>query len=147
MTRIGSALLVGTVARDGTPRATRGWSLELVDEEARRLRLVVSADDQVTLQNLGNGRIAVTGGDVRTVRSQQVKGRVECIEEATEQDLARMALHADVFFTDVEETDGTPRSLLTKLLPIEVVACEFVVDEAYDQSPGPTAGSPRAVAS
>ena len=137
----GCSLVVGTVGADGAPRATRAWAATVLDEAAGRLRVVVTADDAVALANLGTGQIAVTGADVRTLRAVQLKGHVVVVEPATPGDLATLDEHTGRFFQAVHETDGNPVELLRRLLPHEVVAVELVVEEVYDQSPGPGAGA------
>jgi hypothetical protein len=41
----------------------------------------------------------------------------------------------------VVATDGTDRRLLERLVPLDFVACDVMIDELYDQTPGPGAGS------
>src|SRR5262249_46641061 len=104
-------------------------------------------DEPHVADNLGTGVVAITTADVHTLTAAQVKGRVVAIEEPTEHDMARVAQHAAAFMLAVSETDGTPVDILRRLLPTAYVACELVVTEAYDQSPGPTAGAARAISS
>jgi hypothetical protein len=137
----GSSLIVGTVGSDGDPRATRAWAAKVVDADQRRVRIVVSADDPVVVESLAGGLVAVTGADVRTLRSRQMKGRVHVVEPPTDDDLAMMAEHSTAFMEAVHETDGNPISELQRLLPNTVVVVEVVADELYDQSPGPDAGA------
>ncbi|MCB1016579.1 MAG: pyridoxamine 5'-phosphate oxidase family protein [Acidimicrobiales bacterium] len=140
----GCALVVGTVGRDGSPHAGRGWGLTLSPASPSPVRLLLDAGDEVTLANLRHargGRIAVTGADVETLRSFQLKGRVVAIEDATDDDLEKLGRYCDDFFTDIEVTDGTPRHLTERLRPATCVACTIEVDEAFDQTPGPGAGS------
>jgi Pyridoxamine 5'-phosphate oxidase len=137
----GASLVVGTVSADGEPRATRGWAVQVVDERTRRIRVVMGGDDQVSVENLKNGRVALTGADVRTLRSVQLKGRVVSTAPATDEDVHLVADHSGAFFRAVHETDGMPIALLERLLPATVVAVEFEVEEMFDQSPGPGAGS------
>lgn len=138
---IGTSLVIGTVSETGEPRATRAWSAEVLDREPLRIRVLMGADDEAAVANLGSGSVAVTGADVRTLESLQVKGQVVVVEPATTEDLARVAEHTDRFFEAVHETDGTPVSLLRRLCPHEVIAFEMVVDGTFDQSPGPAAGA------
>ena len=74
---------------------------------------------------------------MRTLQSAQLKGTVVLVEPATAADLERVAMHTDAFFQAVLEIDGFPLSLLRRLLPHELVAFEMVVNETFDQSPGP----------
>ena len=41
----------------------------------------------------------------------------------------------------VHETDGSPRELIESMVPARFVAVTFDVEEVYDQTPGPQAGS------
>ena len=139
----GAGLVVGTVGADGEPRATRAWSVTVVDPAGCRLRVVVGADDAGTIANLREGaRLALTGANVRTLHSIQFKGRIDAVEEANSADLGVARDQSDRFMRAVHETDGNPIGSLRRMLPIEVVAIEMVVDEMYDQTPGPAAGGP-----
>ena len=140
----GCALVVGTVGPDGSPYASRGWGLTLTPTTTGPVRLLLDAGDAVTLANLrreGDGRVAITGADVVTLRSFQLKGRVVAIDDADAEDRAKVDRYCDDFFTDIEATDGTPRVLTERLRPAAYVACTVEIDEAYDQTPGPGAGS------
>jgi hypothetical protein len=137
----GSALIVATVGTGGMPHANRAWGVTVLDR-GNRFRVILDADDDVMLVNLrATGRVAVTGCDVVSLRSVQVKGRVEALEPVTARDLALRERCTELFFRDVEETDRTPRELLDRLVPGEFVACVVTVDEVYDQTPGPAAGA------
>src|SRR5688572_24637388 len=135
------SLIVGTVDPGGEPRATRAWAATVVDAGQRRVRIVMSGDDPVVVDSLPGGIVAVTGAHVLTLESRQLKGRVQSVEPPTENDLTMMAEHSLVFMEAVHATDGNPISELQRLLPNDVVVIEVVVDELYDQSPGPDAGA------
>jgi hypothetical protein len=137
----GTSLVAGTVGADGEPRATRAWSAQVVDDQIRRVRVVMGADDQISVDNLRTGGFALTGADVRTLRSVQLKGRVVSTEPPTTEDVQQVAQHSNAFFRAVHETDGLSIALLERLLPATVLAVVFEVEEVFDQSPGPTAGA------
>jgi hypothetical protein len=137
----GAGLVVGTVGDDGEPRAARAWSVTVVDDAVGRLRIVVGADDPVTVANLRIGaRVAVNGADVRTLRSVQMKGEVIVVDQAGPADLDVARVQSDRFLEAVHVTDGNPLEQLRRILPIEVAVVEIVVDEMFDQTPGPDAG-------
>ena len=139
----GSSLLVGTASDTGELRASRAWGAQIVELDPLRVRVVMDADDHVATSNLREGApAALTGADVRTLRSVQLKGRVTLVEPADDHDRAFAADQSAQFFQAVIETDGNPIELLRRLLPAQVVSFELLVDERYDQSPGPTAGRP-----
>jgi hypothetical protein len=103
---------------------------------------VLSSEDGPQLQNVcGPRAIALTAGDPRTLHAVQLKGRVGEAEPATDVDRAAVVRYCDGFFTAVQEADGTDRGLLERMVPRDFVACTVLVDEVYDQTPGPGAGA------
>jgi hypothetical protein len=144
----GCALIVGTVAADGEPRANRGWGITVLsgsdadDVADVAIRLVLDAGDPVLRQNLETtGRIAVTAGNVQTLHSTQLKGRAVAIGAATDADRARATRYIETFADDVVAVDRTPRELIVRMAPSEFFAIEIAVSELYDQTPGPGAGA------
>lgn len=137
----GCALIVGTVAPDGTPHAQRAWGCAV--RGPARVRVLLDGADPVLREQLAtSGRIAVTSADVRTLRSVQLKGRVVAVDdEPTPDDLARCAAHNDELFSDIEQTDHYPRQLTERMVPPCYVVAEVDVEELYDQTPGPSAGA------
>lgn len=142
----GSALLIGSVAADGMPHASRSWGCTVlgVDQAAgtATVRLVLPGADATLLENLATtGRVSITSADVPTLRSVQMKGRVLRTEAATEADLAKAAQYSDDFFDDIHRTDGEPLDMLRGWRPAAFAACIVEVDQLFDQTPGPSAGS------
>jgi hypothetical protein len=137
----GCALLIGTVDCAGMPHASRGWGLDVEDPVAGRVRIVLAGDDPVTVANLrSTGRLAVTGTDIATLRSVQAKGHVLSLSPATPADRRRARRYCEAFFGDIERVDATPSVLVERLVPPDFEACVAVLDEWYDQTPGPGAG-------
>jgi hypothetical protein len=138
----GCGLVIGTVARDGMPHASRAWGLDVLDPEQGRIRVMLADDDPVTLENLkATGRIAITGTDVATLRSVQVKGRVLSIENATVAHRHRAERFCNAFLENVHRVDATPRALLERIVPRGYRTCVVTLDEVFEQTPGPRAGS------
>jgi hypothetical protein len=137
----GAGLIVGSVDGNGTPRGVRAWAAWVVDPGAQRLRVVLTGDDREVVANLTDGRVALTAADVRTLRSVQMKGRVLSIDEPTAADLELAAFQTERFFVSITETDGNPMEMLMLMLPSTQIVLEMIVDEQYDQTPGPTAGT------
>jgi hypothetical protein len=140
----GCALLVGTVTPDGEPVATRGWGCTLLDVESTpaRLRLLLGIDDASGIAHVERGSaVAITGTSVRTLHSVQMKGHV--VEIAPESPADEQVCHqyTEDFYAAVADTDGTPRALLDHLTPTGLVAWTVEIDELFDQTPGPGAGS------
>lgn len=141
----GSATIVGLVDRDGEPFATRGWGSQLTAGDPPRLRLLVGAGAFAAAgYRAGEDMrvaIAVTGGDVLTLQSVQVKGTAVALEEANEEDRRRSVAYCEEFFAAVEATDNTPPALMQRLVPADLWACTIEIDDVYDQTPGPGAGA------
>jgi hypothetical protein len=115
--------------------------MSVLDDE-RRARLLLDETDTHALDNLHDtGRVAITATHVPTLHSMQMKGRFTRVEPANEADRQKAVQYCENFFTDVERTDGQPRRLLQRLVPEGFVACELVIDEFFDQTPGPGAGA------
>jgi hypothetical protein len=140
----GCSSIVGLVTATGEPFATRAWGTKVIDEPFR-LRVLVGAGQ---LAAAGRGptldepfAIAVTGADVRTLRSVQVKGTTVALEPAGAEDIERSARYCDEFAEAVQETDGVRRELMDRLVPLDLIACTVEVAEVFDQTPGPGAGA------
>ena len=56
-------------------------------------------------------------------------------------DHGRAAQYREAFFAVVHETEGTALELLRRLNADDYTACEIDVDELFDQTPGPAAGT------
>jgi hypothetical protein len=130
----GCALIVCTLDADGEPFASRAWGLTVVSREQARVRLLAMLDV------LPRGAVAITGTDVPTLRSLQLKGQIVAVEHSNEADVAKAKQYTDAFYADVERTDNVPRELLNRMTPTEFLACTVQVEELYDQTPGPRAG-------
>lgn len=141
----GCALIVGTVHPDGRPHACRGWGLDVLGGEPTRARLLVSEVEQDVLAWLeAGGPVAVTACDVRSLRSLQMKGRALGVGAATGADRDRAERYLDEFFTDIHETEGTPWAILERIVPAGYAIVSLELHELYDQTPGPSAGTPLA---
>ena len=142
----GCSTIIGTVGADGEPHAGRAWGLDVLSPGEGRIRVIIDGDDELTVQHLTDlGAVAVTAANVPTLRSVQLKGRSVAVEPAVDADVELAERFCDAFFTDVEQTDGTERGLLVRLVPAHFVVCTMQVDEIFDQTPGPGAGAPLAV--
>lgn len=133
--------MVGASANDDlVPEAFRMWGASLGDDGV--LRALVSSDAAQTFEHMREGTLlCMTFADVLNLRSMQVKGRsIGAAEPPGPEDLARMARYQEVL-APKSRLNGTPPALLEEIRPRSVFAVSIVLDEAYDQTPGPSAGS------
>ena len=136
----GCALIVATVSSSGEPFATRAWGMFVLGEG--HVRLLLQETDTRPLEDLhASGRVAITATHVPTLHSMQMKGRFVRSEPADDRDAEKAAQYCENFFTDIERTDGQSRRLLERMVPDSYVACELVIEEFFDQTPGPGAGA------
>jgi hypothetical protein len=137
----GCALLVSTVDGDGMPHAGRAWGLTVVDAGKGLLRVLLEADDAVTVANVYAARpIAVTATNVIDFHSIQLKGRPVSVEVRTPVDEAKQVQYTTDFLADVHEVDSYPIDLMERWAARTVVPCLVTVDSSFDQTPGPSAG-------
>lgn len=138
----GVGLLLGTVDDHDVPRGTRAWGVRVLDHGV--VRVTFGADDEVVVANVTDGIVAITGADVRDLRSAQLKGRVRAVAEPDDADLAAVAFQTEQFFRAIHETDLHDFDLLRRIMPTRMLTAEVEVSDAYDQTPGPSAGTPLA---
>ena len=138
-----SIILVGTVAADGLPEASRGWGLTVrTDAERPEVRLLMPVASTRARENLETtGRIAITVTDVETLRSAQVKGRVARFEAATDADARAHERSFTALTEALQRADGTDPELFRRVKPGSLTAVIATLDEVYDQTPGPAAGA------
>jgi hypothetical protein len=135
-------MVAALVDGEGVPYATRTSGFTVLEERPLRLRVVLPLDDGLPLV-VGEpvGPIALTVTDPLTLRSVQFKGQAGAVEPATAEDRAAVARFCDSFFSALIEIDGYERSFLERVVPDDFMACTVVIDELYDQTPGPGAGA------
>jgi hypothetical protein len=133
------SLLVGSVSPDGVPDATRGWGIELLGPD--RIRVLLAANAENTLANLeGGGAIALTTTHFASLVSWQLKGRVTSIGAASADDRIRHDAFCAGCVQILTVIEGTPEAVIWRIVPPGIVACEMVVEQVFDQTPGPQAG-------
>jgi hypothetical protein len=144
----GVSVLVGTRDAAMVPEITRAWGPQVRDDRNSLSLCVPLATSHKTLDNIANnGRIAVIFALPTTIRSVQLKGT--CVETATPDatDLAAVERHREVFAAGNERI-GVPRHRVETLWRRELetspilVKLRCLVEEAFDQTPGPGAGAP-----
>jgi hypothetical protein len=147
----GAAVTVATRDEELRPAITRGWGPDL-SADGRTLTLcVIAPPGSATRANLESaGPIAIALSPPSIARAAQLKGTVVAAGEPGPAELERARRHTSLFIAEAEQIGlpgGLARSLNTAADYIgrlydeaEFVAVTVVVDEVFDQTPGPTAG-------
>jgi predicted pyridoxine 5'-phosphate oxidase superfamily flavin-nucleotide-binding protein len=137
----GCATFVGTVDAGGNPAAAHAMGARVLADGAQ-LRVVLNAEEHVVLDNLRTNRVVALGAtEVPTLRSVQVKGRALTVEPVTAEDRIRTGAYLAEYFEEIHRTDGTEVERLRRLVPRDFVVMVMTVDELFDQTPGPQAGT------
>jgi hypothetical protein len=140
---IHGGVAVGVASRDDDlrPEFARGWGPE-VSADGRSLRLCVTAPQGSRMRaNLEqNGAVAVGFSPPTIARAVQVKGVAKHVAEPEPADLERVERHLRSFVAEAERIGASPELSRRMFVGVGLIVIEFAIDEAFDQSPGPTAG-------
>jgi hypothetical protein len=134
------AMVVGTRDSELTPEVVMGWGPR-VCEGGREVELFVDrAKGQRTLANLRDNRLlAITCTSPITYRSVQLKGWCIEIGDPVPDDEPWVAHHREAF-SESARARGLPAHVTRNLWSRDVVKLRLLVEERYDQTPGPGAG-------
>ncbi len=133
-------ILVGTRDATLTPEITRGWGPAILpDGHTMDVCISLSAGAK-TLENLRDSdEIAVTFHHTLTYQTVQLKGRFLESGELTPQDWDSVERQKEIL---IEQTKGhgIPLSIGLRIFSPDLVRVRFVVQQAFEQTPGPRAG-------
>jgi len=133
-------ILVGTRDADLRPEITRGWSAHILPD-CHTIDLCVSLSAGAkTLANLrDHEEVAVTFHHMNTYKTMQLKGRFLGSGGLTPEDWERVQHHRNAFLAQAK-LNGVPLDIAARLFADDLVRIRFVVQQAFEQTPGPGAG-------
>jgi hypothetical protein len=134
-------ILVGTRDANLAPEITRGWGPTILsDGHTMDLCISLSAGAK-TLDNLcDQEELAVTFHQTVSYKTVQLKGRFLESGELTPQDWESVERQKNVL-TEQAKVHGIPLSIGLRIFTLDLVKIRFVVQQAFEQTPGPAAGS------
>jgi len=134
------AVSVGTRSGDLFPHGVRAWGPR-VSADGRSVEVFIDRpNSQQCIADLqDNGRIAAVFVHVQTLQSLQLKGRCVEIGDPAAEDWAWIERHRAAF-TEALESFGIVPELARNMWSTQVVKLRFVIEEVFDQTPGPLAG-------
>jgi hypothetical protein len=139
---LGVATIVASRDEELRPEIARGWGISVSPGRSEATLCIEAPQGSTMRSNLEhNGAIAVTCSLPTSYRTIQLKGEAYDLREPTPQQLADVERHADAFAREAEQV-GLPTGAGLRLVDPQLTAVAFSVRELYDQTPGPTAGSP-----
>ena len=137
----GLSLLVGTVDVNGMPSTCRGIAAVSDDDLETMTVYVPVATSHETIQNVATTkRLAVAATHPIDNSATQLKGTALDVRLAREDEAAFVRARLEAF-ADVLDTVGVPRRLTRSVAHWPAFAISLRVEQMFDQTPGPNAGS------
>jgi hypothetical protein len=137
----GLSILVGTVDAQGVPSTCRAVAVSSDDDLETLTVYVPVATSHTAIQNLATTkRIAVAATHPWTNCATQIKGTVTEARLAREDESAYVRTRLEAF-ADGLESIGVPRRLTRSVAHWPAFAIRVRVEQMFDQTPGPNAGS------
>lgn len=134
-------ILVGTRDANLTPEITPGWGATILpDGQPIDVCVSLSAGAK-TLENLGkHDEIAVTFHHTSTYKTVQLKGRFLEFGDLTPRDWEAFERQKNIFLEQTK-MHGLSLGIASRLFTTDPVRIRFVVQQAFEQTPGPGAGN------
>ena len=133
-------ILVGTRDTNLAPEITRGWGPTILPDGHTIDVCVSLSAGAKTLDNLrDNDELAVTFHQTVTYKTVQLKGRFLDSGELTPQDWESVERQKSVL-TEQAKIHGIPLSIGSRIFTPDLVRIRLVVQQAFEQTPGPGAG-------
>jgi hypothetical protein len=137
----GTSVLVGSVSRDGLPSCCRGIAIRMSDDLATATVYVPLATSQDAIADIAvTHRIAVGVSRPIDNISIQIKGTTTAARLADDDEAVFVRRRLDEL-ADRLDAIGLPRETVWRLTCWPAYAIEVHVEEIYEQTPGPRAGS------
>jgi len=137
----GVSVIVGSVDAVGNPACCRAVALKSDDDLATVTVFVPTATGQETIANVAaTRRLAIVTTHPISHCATQLKGIVQTTRLAREDEHAFVTEHFDSF-GGVLNVVGYPPRLTRSVVRWPAYALEMRVEEIYEQSPGPKAGT------
>jgi hypothetical protein len=134
------AIVVATSDEHLKPEVTRGWGMRVLEDGATVCVSIDRLRSQQTLENLRrHDKIALACIRPDYV-ARQFKGRCLQITEAEAEDIARIEHHHRLYIDTGAEFE-VPEAIVRHHWSSDVVTLRCRIDEVFDQTPGPAAGS------
>jgi len=137
----GLSILVGTADSAGTPSCCRGIAIQSMDEFETITVFLPVATSHDTIHNVATTKqLAVVATHPRDNFATQFKGTTLDARLAREDESAFVRQRLDAL-ADVLDRIGVPRRLTHRVAHWPAFALTMRVEQVFDQTPGPKAGS------
>ena len=144
----GASVMVGTRDAELVPELVRAWGPRISGDRKRVSVCVAMAAGAKTIGNLqDNSRLAITFALPADSHAIQLWGRCTGTGRPRRDDLTAVQQHRDAF-AQVNKGLGVPLAFIEALWQRELagspdmVTIRFVIEQIFNQTPGPDAGAP-----
>lgn len=138
----GVAVSVATADATGRPHLATAWGPRVGPDGTTASVFIDRARSATTVEDIeATLRIAMTVGDPISYRSIQLKGTSLGCADPTEEDRDWVRRHREAFMVSIALI-GDPPALGRNMWSEEVIRIDFLVEQAFEQTPGPDAGRP-----
>ncbi|HEX7708578.1 MAG TPA: hypothetical protein VF701_19105 [Thermoanaerobaculia bacterium] len=137
----GTSVLVGSAGPDAVPACCRGIAVSTDAALQRAIVYVPLATSRDVIANAASTKkLSVMITRIVEHVGLQLKGTVEAIRMASDDEASFVRQRLNEF-ADVLDDVGLPRRIFRGVAHWPAFALELKIEEAYDQTPGPRAGS------
>jgi len=137
----GLSILVGVADAHSMPTCCRGYALRSTDELETVTVYLPVATSHETIQALAmTGRLAIAATHPADHSATQLKG-VAMDTRLSREDEAAFVRERIRAYADVLDAFGVPKRLSGSIVYLPAFAVTMRVEEIYEQTPGPKAGS------
>jgi hypothetical protein len=133
------AATVGTRSADLAPEVAYAWGPRVLGPREMHLFLDRAASERVVANLNDNRMMAATFANPITYAAVQLKGWCAEIGEAQPEDAPWVEKHRQGFM-EALRARGLPAHVTRSLWSSDVIRIRFVVEESFEQTPGPGAG-------
>ena len=138
----GISVVVATVDAEGVPSTCRGVAITTRDDFDTVTVYLPAATAHETMANLATTRrMAISCAAPLSHSTIQIKGVTRAVKlaPASEQEMVQQRWHA---FLDVLDQLGMPKHVTYRIVYWPAYAIDVSVEQVFEQTPGPKAGTP-----
>ncbi|PYQ26701.1 MAG: hypothetical protein DMF56_23250 [Acidobacteria bacterium] len=137
----GLSIIVGTADSERVPATCRAVAMKTNDDFETVTVYIPAATSHETMANIATTRrLAVACSEVSTHETTQIKGVTRAVRLAPREDEAFVRERIEAFAASLESI-GLPRHTTRRLAHWPAFAIDVTIEEIFDQTPGPKAGT------
>jgi hypothetical protein len=138
----GLSIIIGTAGSEHVPACCRGLAVRTNDEfETVTVYVPVATSHEIMANIATTRRVAIVCSQIPTHETTQIKGITRAVRLAPPSDEAFVRERIEGF-AEALDLIGLPRRVARSMNCWPAYAIDVSVEEVFDQTPGPKAGTP-----